>query len=421
MSRFLYSLLLYVLTPLVLLRLCFRSRKAPAYRRRIAERFGFFSPPEFKGGIWVHAVSVGETLAAAPLIQHFLNTHPDVPLIVTTMTPTGSERVQALFGDRVFHVYAPYDLPCSVSRFLRRLAPRLAVIMETEVWPNMVVQTAAQGIPVVLANGRMSARSAKGYQRFSRLIKPAFASFAQVVAQSEDDARRFISLGAVEDHVQVSGSIKFDVSIGDDLRRQAEALRAALGSRPVWIAASTHPGEEEAVLAAHYQVLSKHPDAVLILVPRHPERFDGVADLLSSEGVAVARRSSGAVVTADTQVLLGDTMGELMMFYGAADVAFVGGSLIARGGHNMLEPAAWALPIVCGPSDFNFAEISSKLSVAGGMSIVADGDALGGEVASLLSDTAWCQRRGQASLAVVDANRGALNKLIATLTEVAAL
>lgn len=414
MPRFLYSALLYLLTPFILLRLFLRGRKAPAYRQRIAERFGFFAAPlSSQGGLWVHAVSVGETIAAAPLIEHFLRVHPQLPVMVTTMTPTGSERVTALFGDRVCHVYAPYDLPCAVNRFLAKVQPKVAVIMETEVWPNMVCQAAARGVDVILANGRMSARSAAGYLKLKGLSASAFAAFAHVVAQGDDDAKRFIALGASAERVLVSGSIKFDVTIAPLLREQAGVFKAAIGSRPVWIAASTHPGEDEIIIAAHDRLLRILPTALLILVPRHPERFDAVATLLADAKLSFQRRSGSSAIEAGSQVLLGDTMGELMMFYGGAEVAFVGGSLVDRGGHNMLEPAAWGLPLVTGTSDYNFAEISQLLCERGGLRKVTTVEQLAEQVGKWLGDSDLSQRQGAAALNVVEQNRGALDKLIA--------
>lgn len=416
MSRILYSALLYLLCPIILLRLWLRGRRAPAYRLRIAERFGFLPQRPAANGLWVHAVSVGESIAAAPLIAHFLDKHPALPVVVTTMTPTGSERVKALFGDRVFHCYAPYDLPGAVARFLDTIQPRAAVIMETEVWPNMVCQTAARGVPVLLANGRMSARSARGYDRFSSLIGPAFAAFDQVLAQSADDARRFIELGAKPEKVLVSGSVKFDVTISTDLAERAAALRKNLGARPVWVAASTHPGEDEVLLAVHRQLLTRFPDLLLILVPRHPEQFPRVAELLAASSLGYSRRSAVAdSVALSCSVLLGDTMGELMLLLGAGDLAFVGGSLIARGGHNTLEPAAWGLPVITGESDFNFAEISALLQAPGGLIKVSGEEEMVEVIARWLADPQERRRCGAAAKGVVEANRGALARLIAAV------
>lgn len=422
MARFLYTAFFYLILPLVLLRLLWRASRAPAYRQRIAERFGFFRAPAKTGGLWVHAVSVGESIAAAPVIEHFLAHNPDLPVAVTTMTPTGSERVRAMFGDRVFHVYAPYDLPDAIARFLNRVQPRVAVIMETEIWPNMVCQTAARGIPVVLANARLSARSARGYGRLGSLSRDVFSRFSQVVAQSAADGARFVDLGLADSKLTVSGSIKFDLDIPTQLRDQAIALRRDwLGARPVWIAASTHAGEDEVLLAAHRKLLVEYPDALLILVPRHPERFAKVAELIAGYDLPLERRSTALTakvltpLASDTSVVLGDTMGELLLLLGCADIAFVGGSLIEHGGHNSLEPAAWGLPVVTGSSDFNFAEISAMLMAAGGLEKIESDAALAELLLVWFADPVRRQRQGAAAKQVVDNNRGALQRLLAII------
>lgn len=417
MARFLYSLLFYCLLPLVLLRLIYRAVRAPDYRRRIAERFGFFAAPARQGGLWMHAVSVGEVIAAVPLIEHFLATRPDLPVVVTTMTPTGSERVQAIFGERVFHVYAPYDLPDAVERFLGAIKPAAAVIMETEVWPNLVCATAAHGIPVLLANARLSEKSARGYRRVAPLSREVFTAFAQILAQADADAERFRSLGVAEHCLQVTGSVKFDITVADQLQQRVVALRQSWGGRPVWIAASTHAGEDQPLLAAHKKLLKTHPELLLILVPRHPERFNQVAELIGQQGLSFARRSQGGGVAAGQQVLLADTMGELLMLYGTADIAFVGGSLVERGGHNFLEPAAWGLPVVVGPSEFNFAEAAQLLDQADARCVVASEADLTSTLASLLGDAAERQRMGDAARAVLEKNRGALQRQILVIEQ----
>lgn len=420
MPRFLYSAFFYLILPLVLLRLLWRGWQAPVYRSRIAERFGFFKAPAQKNGLWVHAVSVGESIAAAPVIEHFLAAHPNLPVVVTTMTPTGSERVRAMFDDRVFHVYAPYDLPDAVERFLKRVQPSVAVIMETEIWPNMVCQSAAKGIPVILANARLSARSARGYSRLSALTQSVFSQFSQVVAQSVDDGARFVSLGVPVENMTVSGSIKFDLAISLSLRERASALREQwFGARPVWIAASTHAGEDEILLAAHRSLLLQEPNALLLLVPRHPERFAKVGELIAASNFNFQRRSDyqDGICASNTQVILGDTMGELLLLLGCADIAFVGGSLIEHGGHNTLEPAAWGLPVLSGPSDFNFAEISALLEAEGGLIKVACCDALAAELQRLFAGEDCAQQQGAAAKQVVDNNRGALQRLLAVIKQ----
>lgn len=421
--RWLYTLLLYLISPLVLLRLFLRARKATAYRQRIAERFGFFSAPTQKNGIWVHAVSVGETIAAAPMIRALLEKYPQHSITVTTMTPTGSERVSVLFAQeiasgRIFHVYAPYDLPDAVTRFLRRVQPRLLIVVETELWPNMIHGCARRNIPVLLANARLSKKSARGYGRLSAITSPMLREMTKVVAQNAVDGERFVELGLPRERLAISGSVKFDLVIDDELKLRAKKMRESFGDRPVWIAASTHEGEDEIVLAAHRKILKVHASALLVLVPRHPERFNQVANLIEREGLSVQRRSMGEIVSHKTQVLLGDTMGELLLLFGVADVAFVGGSLIARGGHNMLEPAAWGLPIITGDSDFNFREISDLLQAAGALLKFDSAVAIAAEIAKLLGNIDERKKRGAAALAVVANNRGALQKLLAQIAAI---
>lgn len=417
MNRTLYTLLFHLGLPLVALRLAWRAWRAPAYARRIGERFALGLPPLKPGGIWVHAVSVGESIAAAPMVRELMARHPDLPITLTCMTPTGSERIQALFGDRVQHCYLPYDLPWAASRFLDRVRPKLAVIMETELWPNHIHQCARRRIPVVLANARLSARSARGYARFAKLTAPMLAELDWIAVQTEAEAERFRQLGARPECVGVTGSIKYDLTIDPALPARAAELRAAWGAsgRPVWIAASTHAGEDEIILAAHRAVLAQRPDALLILVPRHPERFTSVYELSRQSGFASQRRSSGESVAAQTQVLVGDTMGELLFLYALADSAFVGGSLVPNGGHNLLEPAALGKPVLSGPHLFNFLEIAAQLRDAGALLEVDGAEALARDVEGLWADVARAAAMRDAGLGVLRANQGALERLLAGL------
>ncbi|WP_095180981.1 lipid IV(A) 3-deoxy-D-manno-octulosonic acid transferase [Pseudomonas sp. Irchel 3F6] len=416
MNRTLYTALFYLGLPLVAIRLWLRARKAPAYAKRIGERFTYGMPTLQPGGIWVHAVSVGESIAAAPMIRALLERYPTLPITVTCMTPTGSERIQALFANeaRIQHCYLPYDLPCAAARFLDRVQPRLAVIMETELWPNHIHQCAKRGIPVALANGRLSQRSAKGYGRFSKLTAPMLAEMSLLAVQTAAEAQRFRDLGARPETVEVTGSIKFDLTIDPQLLQRAAELRSRWQAqdRPVWIAASTHEGEDEVVLEAHRRLLGSHPDALLILVPRHPERFNSVFDLCQREGFATVRRSTGANVDAQTSVLLGDTMGELLFLYALADSAFVGGSLVPNGGHNLLEPAALAKPVLSGPHLFNFLDIAAQLREAGALAEVDDAEGLAVEVQRLFELPRDAQRMAEAGLAVMRRNQGALQRLL---------
>ena len=416
MNRTLYTLLFHLGLPLVAIRLWLRARKAPAYARRIGERFALNLPTLQPGGIWVHAVSVGESFAAAPMIRELLKRYPQLPITVTCMTPTGSERIQALFANepRIQHCYLPYDLPWAAARFLNRVQPKLAVIMETELWPNHIHQCAKRGIPVALANARLSARSAKGYGRFARLTRPMLEEMSLIAVQTETEAERFRQLGARPECVEVTGSIKFDLTIDPQLLVDARELREQWQAlaRPVWIAASTHEGEDEIVLAAHRQLLGHYPNALLMLVPRHPERFNQVFELCQREGFATVRRSSGEPVTASTQVMLGDTMGELLFLYALADTAFVGGSLVPNGGHNLLEPAALAKPVLSGPHLFNFLEISAMLRDAGALEEVDDAQGLALAVQRLFELPQDARRMGQAGLKVMQRNQGALQRLL---------
>lgn len=415
MNRTLYTLLFHLGLPLVALRLFLRGRKAPAYRARIAERFACQLPAMRQGGIWVHAVSVGESIAAAPMVRALLKQYPDLPITLTCMTPTGSERIRAMFeGEpRVQHCYLPYDLPWTAGRFLDHVRPRLGIIMETELWPNHIHQCARRGIPVALANARLSERSARGYARFAGLTRPMLEEMSLIAVQTETEAERFRTLGARDECVQVTGSIKFDLKVDDQLPPRASALREqwAARQRPVWIAASTHDGEDALVLEAHRELLKVHSDALLILVPRHPERFAAVHELCAGQFTTV-RRSNGDTVTAQTQVLLGDTMGELLFLYALADIAFVGGSLVATGGHNPLEPAALALPVLMGPHVFNFLEISAMLREAGALQQVDDAEGLAGAVRRLVELPQDARRMGEAGRAVMQANQGALQRLL---------
>ncbi len=415
MARLFYSILWYLLLPLLFARLWWRGRRAPAYRRRWAERLGFYGVKPLPGCVWVHAVSVGETLAAAPMIEALLKKYPHMPLLITTTTPTGSERVQALFGKRVHHVYAPWELPGAVARLFNHFNPHLVLLLETELWPNIVATAHKRDVPVMLINGRLSARSAKGYGKLPALVRPMLQAFTTLAVQTRADAERFEALGASPKQLVVTGSVKFDIAVSDAQRAAARHWRAQV-ARPVWIAASTHPGEDELVLAAHRQILARTPQALLLLVPRHPERFDSVAALIQATGFTLARRSQLATPAADTQVYLCDSMGELMQLFGFADVAFVGGSLVDVGGHNLLEPSAWSLPVLSGPYVHNFEAIAALLTDAGGLVTVNDTDQLGRSVGLLLGNAAQCRKHGEAANAVLTAHQGALQRVLSLVS-----
>ncbi|WP_455384598.1 lipid IV(A) 3-deoxy-D-manno-octulosonic acid transferase [Acidihalobacter prosperus] len=408
--RTLYTLLLYLLTPAVLLRLLWRSRRNPGYRRRIPERFGFFPALVERPRIWVHAVSVGETIASAPLVRRLQAEHPDHALLVTSTTPTGSAQVRRQFGDTVEHVYLPYDLPGAVARFLRRARPSLALCMETEIWPNLFAGCARRGVPVLIANARLSERSARAYARVAGLTSATLARVAMVAARDASDEQRFKALGAPR--VVVAGNLKYDLEVPAAARESGHALRAALGQeRPVWIAASTHAGEDEIVLEAHRLLRERLPGAALILVPRHPERFDEAAGRCAAAGLRTMRRSGGETPDECTEILLGDTLGELMGFYAAADAAFVAGSFVPAGGHNPLEPAALALPVLTGPQLFNFEQVYAELFGAGAAREVADAAELADALHELLSDPALRRRMGAGGEKVLAAHRGATGRV----------
>jgi 3-deoxy-D-manno-octulosonic-acid transferase len=419
--RLAYVLLSYLLVPLLLAHLLWRSRSLPGYRRRIRERFGFGLPRIDRPAIWVHAVSVGEVQAAAPLVRALIRQFPDDQVLMTTMTPTGSERARALFGDSVAHCYVPYDLASAVRRFFSRIRPRLAIIMETELWPNLYHECGQRKVPLVLASARVSARSLRHYRRLVPLFRDTLANGIVIAAQTTADAQRFISLGASPGRTYVTGNIKFDFELPSEVIVRGREFRARHAhGRPVWIAASTHEGEEQAALAAHRAVLARHPAALLLLVPRHPERFPAVAALIGSAGFSQVLRSSERITEPATQVFLGNCMGELTMFYGAADVAFVGGSLVAAGGHNLLEPAALGLPLLAGPHNENSADIAELLTECGAAQLVHGPDELASAVIRLLDDRNERERRGTAGRDAIAASRGTLDRLLALVQPLAA-
>lgn len=408
--RILYTVLFHILIPLVLVRILIKSIRNPAYLKRVGERFGRFEAPQKTGGIWVHSVSVGETIAAVPLIKRLQQTFPDLPITITTMSPTGSDRVKALLKDSVFHVYVPYDLPFAVNGFLSKVKPVCTIIMETEIWPNLLHCCEKREIPVLLANARLSVRSAAKYVKLPNFSKTMLNQFAVIAAQNSADAQRYLDLGAVPDKVMVIGSVKFDQPLPPNVHEKAQAFRAMWQERKVFIAASTHEGEDELILAAFAKVKQQISDALLFLVPRHPERFNKVANLCRKQGYDVQLRSSNAAESPESvDVFLGDTMGELQVFYAASDLAFVGGSLVPIGGHNMLEPAALGLATLTGPHVFNFTEISALLESAGGMQIVPDQDVLASRVIELLQDNSQREAIGANALAVVEQNRGTID------------
>ncbi|MGN6518839.1 MAG: lipid IV(A) 3-deoxy-D-manno-octulosonic acid transferase [Dokdonella sp.] len=420
-QRFIYTLTLYLLTPFVVYRLAARGIKYHGYFARWRERFGFFPDPGISDSIWIHAVSLGEVNAAIPLIEALMRRYSDSQFVITTVTPTGSDRVLRLFGDRVFHVYLPYDLTTAVKRFLDRVRPRLAVIMETEIWPNLFMTCAERDISIVIANARLSEKSLRGYWPIQPLARRAIRCASFVAAQSASDYERLSRLGADPSRLATVGNLKFDLAVPAGVRERGAAFRVtAGGARPVWIAASTHEGEEMIVLKAHAEVLRRFPDALLLLAPRHPERFKPVATACRAFGFHTATRSEDGGADPACQCFVVDSMGELIEFYAAADVAFVGGSLVPVGGHNLLEPAALARPVVVGPQTFNFAEVTEDLIAAGAVLRIGEGDELGPAVVRLLARDVERRSMGEAARAVMERERGAVDRTMAIVERVLA-
>lgn len=396
------------------LRLLWKARKNPAYKQRNSERFGYFRFPALEGSIWVHAVSVGEAIAAVPLIKKLMLNYPCTPIVVTTMTPTGAERIRSIFNSTVIQLYVPYDYPVFIKRFLCQIRPKILVLMETELWPNILYYSAKQSIPIVLSNARLSDKSFARYKKIRKFMESILHCITMVLAQSKIDAERFIELGIDPKKVITSGNIKFDIVIPDGLLSQAAQVRALFGKeRPIWVAASTHKTEEEKVLVAAKKVLEVLPDALLILVPRHPERFDEVFALCNREGFNVVRYSDNcSYSTVLTNVILGDVMGQLLLFYATGDVAFVGGSLIPWGGHNLLEPAALAKPVLSGKYMDAFVEISQLLTETDALVTVDDETTLAKHLLRLLQNKALRENLGVRALDVVEKHRGATEKIL---------
>lgn len=404
LPRLIYTGLLLLLLPLINRRLERERLNALSS----SQRAGHVSPSELPV-IWAHCASVGEVLAAEPLLLELQQQHPGKQLVVTTMTATGAAQVRQRLPD-ARHYLLPLDLPWNTDRFVTTLQPRIGIIFETEIWPNLIHSCRKAGVPLMIANGRLSEKAFQRYRRIRPLLREALLSIQRVAAKSQEDADRFITLGLPAERIEVSGSIKQDLKIPAELLPLAKKLRSSWGQRPVWIAASTHEGEDELLLQAHQQLLNHQPDTLLVLVPRHPQRFDQVAAQIEAQGFSYSRRSLQQPVSGQTQVYLGDTLGELLLLYATADLAFVAGSLLPIGGHNLLEPAAVGVPVITGPHLKNFAEIAALLRQAGALKEVADATALPETLLHLWQDATARQQQAQAGLAVVAANRGALKK-----------
>lgn len=403
----LYTTLMYFALPFLMLRLAWRARRNPAYARGWLQRLGL-TPRIEQPVIWIHAVSVGEVNAVTPIVDRLLAEYANYRVLITTITPTGRDQILRRFLDRVLHAYLPYDTPDSVVRFLMRVKPMLGLIVETELWPNLYAACFQREIPLLLLNARLSEASARGYRRFSTLTRETVAHLSLVAARSGADANRFQSLGASDCQLAVLGDLKFDVEV-DVARAQAgaELHRSLFQSRPVWIAGSTHAGEEAQLLIAHQRVLLDHPSAILVLFPRHLERFEQVAQTITTSGLRFRRRSDRSSCSPEDTVFLGDSMGELPLFYASADLAFMGGSLVPVGGHNFLEAAAQGIPVIFGPHMSNFADAAKiALSETAATQVNSASD-LADAILRLLGDESFRRESGDRARALVDSRRGA--------------
>jgi len=411
----LYTLLLYLLLPYILFHLLWRSRRQPEYRCHIGERFGFYHGKPTFPLIWLHAVSVGETRAAVPLITQLQARYPEYRILLTHMTPTGRETGRQLFGDTVLQSYLPYDFPFAVKRFLRHFKPEIGLLMETEIWFNLVQTCKKAGVPLLLVNARMSEKSARKYGRFKALSRDSLQSLSAIAAQTESDARRLIELGAPS--VKITGNLKFDVAVPQSAIDLGENLREQFGAaRPVFLAASTREGEEALII----ETLAKIgiPNLLTVIVPRHPQRFGQMAELLTQRGIRFQRRSDDLPVAPETQVVLGDSMGEMFAYYAACDIAFIGGSLLPLGGQNLIEAAAMGKPILIGLHTFNFAEVSELAVQAGAALRVANANELALTVGDLLKAPERIKAMSVVALAFADKHRGATERLMALIDEV---
>jgi len=411
MAKFLYRVLGYFLIPIIIGRLLFRGFKAPDYWRRWSERFGFFNSFSSNKRIWIHAVSFGEVQASVPLIKALQLKYPSYDFLITTMTPTGAQRAKELFGETITHLYLPYDVWHAVFLFLHKTKPTIGIIIETELWFNLFHACKKRHIPLFLVNARLSEKSFQKYQKFiPNLTKQTLQCLTHIAAQTIDDQRRLESLGA--NNITITGSLKFDVEIPASIFEKAKELKKELENRKIWIAASTHEGEETIILNVHRQIQRKMPNVLLILVPRHPERFNQIFQLCEQREFRTNRRSLSQKISEKTEIYVGDTMGELLMLYAAADVAFVGGSLISRGGHNLLEPAAIGKPILTGQFMFNFAEITKRLLEINAAEQIYDEPQLVERLLFLLENPKSREKMGEKGKVFVEKNRGALERVL---------
>lgn len=416
--RLLYTIVFHAVLPIVLLRLYWRGFKNPQYRLRWLERLGIYSGSAHRNVIWIHAVSVGESEAAFPLIKQLQNRHADAAFLITTTTPTGSARIRSVLGDSVEHVYLPYDLPLIVRRFIRHFQPKIAVFMEKEIWPNLYAACAAENIPVFIINARLSARSAKAYLKIPGLVKPALDDISQIAAQTEDDKFRFIEIGAKPLQLKVLGNIKFDIHIDNEMIAAGQKIKQTLfAGRFVWIIASSHQGEEKIFLDLYAELKNRIPDLLLMIAPRHPERFASVKKLCEDQRLAVAMRSEQPASLLNHDIYLADSMGELKMLYAAADIAFVAGSLAPVGGHNVLEPAAVGTPVLFGPQMFNFQEIADGMLACGAALQCLNATEIGAALLKLHQNPDYRSAMINRARYFVERNQGATERTAALLAE----
>ncbi len=414
MNRLLYSLLFYLAQPLVWIRLAWRARKQPEYLQHLGERYGFYRQKPAAPLLWLHVVSVGETRAAEPLIKALLDEYPAHSLLLTHMTPTGRAtggELLAKYGERLGQAYLPYDLPDACGRFLDHFKPQLGLLMETELWPNLIAAAKTRSIPLALVNARLSARSQRGYQRFPKLIRPALASLQMVAAQTAADAERLIAIGA--QNVSAVGNIKFDVTPSPEKRALGEQWRASLGTRPIWLAASTREGEEALILDAFARI--KRPGLLLLLVPRHPQRFAEIAAMVQERGLVLCRRSDSVLPTDQTQVWLGDSMGEMPAYYSVADIALIGGTLLPFGGQNLIEAAACGCPVLVGPHTFNFAQATEDSIACGAARRISNAEDAATAVEALQEDRETLRGMRNAAMTFSQAHRGATARTMAMI------
>ncbi|URJ23913.1 lipid IV(A) 3-deoxy-D-manno-octulosonic acid transferase [Blochmannia endosymbiont of Camponotus sp.] len=411
-----YNIIMYIAQPIIWIRLLWRSRRSPSYRKCWLERYGFYRKSIQSDGIILHAVSLGETLAATPLIRALQQRYPEITITLTAMTPTGIELARSKFSHNTHCSYLPYDLPGAMKRFINQVKPRLVIAMETELWPNLINILYQRKIPFIIANARLSFRSFTGYKRFSYFISLIMKRITLIAAQNKEDASRFLKLGLKKNQLFVTGNLKCDIEMNQDLLNKISFLKKTwIKKRQVWIASSTHEGEEILLLQAHKRLLTRFPNLLMILAPRHPERFINVKNITEQAGFSYIMRSDKVAPSKETQVIINDTIGELMLLYGVSDIAFIGGSLVKHGGHNPLEPAAHSIPLIMGPYTFNFNDICVKLCESNGLITVTDTKSLVKAVAMLLVNQQCRVNYGHRAIKVLQHNQGALQQLLCLL------